>query len=134
MADLNIGIVRAQAESRISEAQRPEIRAESRQACLDAHTLELDLAQNQTALAKLESAEQALAATTVRGEADAAAGAAATSEQQAADARREAESASLAAATLRQQTAELQPQANLLQARITGSDLMVTFAGIALFR
>jgi ubiquinone biosynthesis protein UbiJ len=126
--------VPAQAETRIAEDRRPELSAESRQACLDARTVDLDLAQNQTALAKLESAEQALAATTVRGEADAATSAAATSEQQAADARREAESPSLAIATFRQQTAELQPQVNLLQARITGSDFMVTFAGIALFR
>ena len=131
---LRIDVVRAQAETRLAEDQRPGLRAVSKETRLDARTRELDLAQNQTALDKLEDAEQALAAITAHGEADAANRAAATSDQQASDARREAEGVELATSISRQQTAELQPQIDLLQARITGSGVMVTFAGFAVFR
>jgi outer membrane protein OmpA-like peptidoglycan-associated protein len=59
MADRKIDIARAEAETRLAEDQRPELRAESEKARLDARTRELDLSQNQTALANSEGADHA---------------------------------------------------------------------------
>ena len=87
MADRKIDIARAEAETRLAEDQRPELRAESEKARLDARTRELDLSQNQTAMADAEGADHA---------------------------------------------AELQRQIDLLQARVDGSNLVVTL-GDSLF-
>lgn len=81
MADRNVDIARAQAETRLAEDQRPELRAESEKARLDARTRELDLSHNQTSLANAEGSRHA---------------------------------------------AELQRQIDLLQARVAGSNLIVT--------
>ncbi len=81
MADRKIDIARAQAETRLAQDQRPELRAESEKARLDARTRELDHSENQTALANAEGAQHA---------------------------------------------AELQRQIDLLQARVAGSNLVVT--------
>ena len=59
MADRKIDIARAQAETRLAEDQRPELRAESEKARLDARTRELDLSQNRTNLANTEGAAHA---------------------------------------------------------------------------
>lgn len=59
MADRNVDIARAQAETRLAEDQRPELRAESEKARLDARTRELDLSQNQIALANAEGSQHA---------------------------------------------------------------------------
>ncbi len=87
MADRKIDIARAEAETRLAEDQRPELRAESEKARLDARTRELGLSQDQTALANVEGAQHA---------------------------------------------AELQRQIDLLQARVAGSNLVVTL-GDSLF-
>ena len=87
MADRKIDIARAQAETRLAEDQRPELRAESEKARLDARTRELDVAQNRTAMAKAAGADQAT---------------------------------------------ELQRQSDSLQARVAGSNLVVTL-GDSLF-
>lgn len=59
MADRKTDIARAQAETRLAEDQRPELRAESEKARLDARTRELDVAQNQTALANAAGTDRA---------------------------------------------------------------------------
>ncbi len=59
MADRKIDIARAQAETRLAEDQRPELRAASEKARLDTRTRELDLSQNQTARANAEGAKHA---------------------------------------------------------------------------
>ncbi len=59
MADRKIDIARTEAETRLAEDQRPELRAESEKARLDARTRELDLSQNHTAMANAEGAEHA---------------------------------------------------------------------------
>jgi outer membrane protein OmpA-like peptidoglycan-associated protein len=87
MADRKIDIARAEAETRLAEDQRPELRAESEKARLDSRTRELDLSQNQTAMANAEGADHA---------------------------------------------AEMQRQIDLLQARVAGSNLVVTL-GDSLF-
>jgi len=87
MADRKIDVARAEAETRLAEDQRPELRAESEKARLDARTRELGLSQNQTAVANAEGADHA---------------------------------------------ADLQRQIDLLQARVAGSNLVVTL-GDSLF-
>jgi hypothetical protein len=134
VADPKIGIVRPQTEIRLAEERRPRLRTELRKARLDARTREFDLAQEEAVLAELEGAEQTLADTEAGGEAAASDRAAAISDQQASDARREAECAELAASISRQPTARQQPGADLLQASISGSGLVVTLAGFAVFR
>jgi hypothetical protein len=134
VADQKVGIVRAQVEIRLAEVRRPRLRTETRKARLDARTRELDLAQSQAVLAELEGAEQTLAAIAAGGEAAASDRAAAISDQQASAARREAECAELAASLSRQPTARQPPGADLLQASISGSGLVVTLAGFAVFR
>jgi outer membrane protein OmpA-like peptidoglycan-associated protein len=59
MADRKIDIARAEAETRLAEDQRPELRAASEKARLDSRTRELDLSQNQTALANADGADHA---------------------------------------------------------------------------
>ena len=59
MADRKIDIARAEAETRLAEDQQPELGAESEKARLDARTRELDLSQNQTAMANADGAERA---------------------------------------------------------------------------
>lgn len=58
MADRKIDIARAQAETRLAVDQRPELRAQSEKARLDARTRELDLAQHRATLANAEETEQ----------------------------------------------------------------------------
>lgn len=84
VADRKIDIARAQAETRLAEDQRPELRAESEKARLDSRTRELYRSQNQTAVANAEDAEQA---------------------------------------------ADVQRQIDLGQARLAGSNLVVTLGG-----
>lgn len=126
MADRDIDIARAQAETRLAEDQRPALRAENDRARLDARTRQLDQSRNETARANSEGADRAIAAATARVDVDAANMAAETARQQAADARGERDSANLAASSSRRQTAELQQQIDLLQPRVTGSGLVVT--------
>lgn len=133
IADQKVDIVRAQAETRLAQEQPPRLRTESERARLQPRTRESDLEQDQVALTELEDAAQTLAAITARGEAGAHR-ATATSDPQAPDARREAECAQLAASISRQQTAAQQPEGDLLQASVTGSGLVVTLAGFAIFR
>src|SRR6185437_12786066 len=85
MADRKIDIARAQAETRLAEDRRPELRAESEKARLDARTRELDLSKNQTALANAGGGGHA---------------------------------------------AELQRQSDWLQARVSGSNLVVTLGDL----
>lgn len=126
IADRKVDTARALAETRLAEDQRSTLRAQSEKARLDARTRELDVAQGQTAAAKIEGDEQTLVADRARGEAAAADVAATNSAQQASDARSEAQDANLAAANSNQQAAELQRQIDLLQGRITDRGVIVT--------
>ncbi|MHB1871525.1 MAG: OmpA family protein [Steroidobacteraceae bacterium] len=126
IANRDIDIARAQAETRLAEDQRPELRAENDKVRLDARTRELDRARNETARANSAGADQAMAAASAREDADAANMVAATAQQQASDARSERDDADLAASSSRQQSAELQRQIDLLQPTVSGSGLVVT--------
>lgn len=126
IADRDIDIARAQAETRLAEDQRPALRAENDKVRRDARTRELNAARNETARANSESADQAIAAASAREDANAADLAAATAQQQAADARGERDSADLAASSSRRQTEDLQRQIDLLQPRVSRSGLVVT--------
>lgn len=132
--DQKVDIVLAQPEIRLQGEQRQRRRAPSKKAHLDARAHELDIAQNKAVLVELEGAEQTLAALVARGEATASNEAAAASGQQDADERRDAERTALATFIARQPTAWQQSPNDLLQASVSGSGLVVTIAGFAVFR
>jgi outer membrane protein OmpA-like peptidoglycan-associated protein len=111
MADRQVEIARADAQTRFAEDQRVLISAQRDQARLDARTREADAAKNQVALARAEGADQKLAADRARADADAA--------QQ-------------AVASSNQQNAELKLQVEALQAKPTDRGLVLTL-GDALF-
>ena len=130
MADRKVDIARAQAETRLAEDQRAALSAQRDKARLDARTQELDVARGQVLTARIQGAEEKLAADAARGDANAANVAAASSNQQAVEARSEADSANLAAANSKQQATELQQQIDTLQARVTDRGLVVTLGDV----
>jgi len=151
MADRKVDIARAQAETRLAEDQRAALSAQRDKARLDARTQELDVARGQVLTARIQGAEEKLAADAARGDANAANVAAASSNQQAVEARSEADSANLAAASSnqsalnanmaadsanltaansKQQATELQQQIDTLQARVTDRGLVVTLGDV----
>jgi len=105
IADHKVDTARALAETKYAEAQRIVLSEQSEKARLDARTREADVAKSDALVARAESAEQKLAATSARSDADA---------------------ALLAANASQQQTAELQRQLEILQAKPTDRGLVLT--------
>jgi outer membrane protein OmpA-like peptidoglycan-associated protein len=104
IADRKIDIARAQAQTRLYEDQRAALKAQRQDARLEARTHEVDVARDQTALAKADEETQRLAAAQSRSDADA---------------------ANATAAVLADQAAEL-------QRRIVELDVVVTNRGLVL--
>jgi outer membrane protein OmpA-like peptidoglycan-associated protein len=111
MADRQVEIARADAQTRYAEDQRVLISAQRDQARLDARTREADAAKGQVAIARAEGAQQKLAADQARADAD---------------------QAKQATADSNQQVAELKLQVEALQAKPTDRGLVLTL-GDALF-
>jgi outer membrane protein OmpA-like peptidoglycan-associated protein len=109
LADREVGIARAQAETSFAEDQRATLTAQRESARLDARTREADAAKGQVATAQAEGAEQKVAADQARSEANA---------------------AQLAAASSEQQAAELQTQIDVLQAKKTDRGLVLTLGDV----
>ena len=112
IADRKVDTAKAQAETKLAEMQRTALNEQSEKARLDARTREADrakseadFAKSEALVARAENAEQKVAATQARSDADA---------------------ALLAADTSRQQSAELQRQLEILQARPTDRGLVLT--------
>ena len=105
IADRKVDTAKAQAETKLAEAQRTALNEQSEKARLDARTREADLAKSDAIVARAENAEQKIAATQARSEADA---------------------ALLAANASRQQSADLQRQLEVLQAKPTDRGLVLT--------
>ena len=70
MADVKVDTARALAETRFAEDQRAALSKQREGARLDARTREADVAKSQVAIARAESAEQALSAEMARSEAE----------------------------------------------------------------
>ncbi len=70
MADVKVDTARALAESRFAENQRAALSEQREGARLDARTHEADVAKSQVAIARAESAEQALSAEMAHSEAE----------------------------------------------------------------
>jgi outer membrane protein OmpA-like peptidoglycan-associated protein len=105
IADRKVDTARAQAETKAAEEQRTALAEQGEKARLEARTREADLAKADAMIARVENAEQKVAATQARSDADAAQVAANASEQQA---------------------AELQRQLEILQAKPTDRGLVLT--------
>ena len=112
IADRKVDTARALAQTRFSEEERTALNEQSEKARLDARTREADLAKSDALNARLESAEQKVAASSARSDADAAMLAANASQ--------------LAANASQQQAAELQRQLEILQARPTDRGMVLT--------
>jgi outer membrane protein OmpA-like peptidoglycan-associated protein len=109
LADREVEIARAQAETSFAEDQRATLAAQRESARLDARTREADAAKGQVATAQAEGAEQKVAADQARSDANA---------------------AQLAAAGSEQQAAELQQQIDVLQAKKTDRGLVLTLGDV----
>ena len=105
IADHKVDTARALAETHFAEQQRTALNEQSEKARLNARTLEVDRAKSDALVARAESAEQKLAASSARGDADA---------------------AMLAANASQQQAEELQRQLEILQAKPTDRGLVLT--------
>jgi outer membrane protein OmpA-like peptidoglycan-associated protein len=105
IADRKVDTARAHAETKAAEEQRTALAEQGEKARLEARTREADLAKADAMIARVENAEQKVAATQARSDADAAQVAANASEQQA---------------------AELQRQLEILQAKPTDRGLVLT--------
>lgn len=105
IADRKVETARALAQTKFSEQERTALNEQSEKARLDSRTREADRAKADAMVARAESAEQKLAASTARSDADA---------------------ALLAANASQQQAAELQRQLEILQAKPTDRGLVLT--------
>jgi len=105
IADRKVDTAKAQAETRLAEMQRTALNEQSEKARLDARTRETDLAKSDALVARAEAAEQKVAVTQARSDADA---------------------ALLAANASRQQAEDLQRQLEVLQAKPTDRGLVLT--------
>lgn len=130
IADRDVEIARAQAQTQYAESQRAAIQAQRQAARLAARTRELDVSRAQTSLAQDQTAAARDAAASAQaGEAD---------QKMAADqARSDALAANLLAAgsaqqaaDLAAQSAELQRQISSLQARVTERGLVLTLGDV----
>jgi outer membrane protein OmpA-like peptidoglycan-associated protein len=105
IADRKVETAKALAQLQFAEQERTTLNQQSEKARLDARTREVDTANTAALAARLESAEQKVAAGNARSDADA---------------------AQLAANASQQQAAELQRQLEVLQARPTDRGLVLT--------
>jgi outer membrane protein OmpA-like peptidoglycan-associated protein len=105
IAERKVDTARAQAETRFAEDDRAALTAQRENARLDARTREADLAKGQAATARADAAEQGLSADQARSEAAVAHANAANAEQQSVD---------------------WQRQIELLQAKATNRELVLT--------
>jgi outer membrane protein OmpA-like peptidoglycan-associated protein len=105
IADRKVDTARALAETKYSETERLTLNEQAEKARLDSRTREADRAKSDALVARAETAEQKLAASAARNEAD---------------------TALLAANASQQQAAELQRQLEILQARPTDRGLVLT--------
>lgn len=105
IADRKVDTARALAQTQFAEEERKTLNDASEKARLDSRTREADVAKSDALVARAESAEQKLAASSARSDADA---------------------ALLAANASQQQAAELQRQLEILQARPTDRGLVLT--------
>jgi len=105
IADRKVDTAKALAQTQFAEQERTALNQQSEKARLDSRTHEVDTANNAALTARLESAEQKVAAGNARSDADA---------------------AQLAANVSQQQAAELQRQLEIMQARPTDRGLVLT--------
>lgn len=105
IADRKVDTARALAQTQFAEQERTALNEASEKARLDSRTREADVAKTDALIARAESAEQKVAASSARSDADA---------------------AMLAANASQQQAAELQRQLEILQARPTDRGLVLT--------
>jgi len=105
IADRKVDTARALAETKYSETERLTLNEQAEKARLDSRTREADRAKSDALVARAETAEQKLAASAARTDAD---------------------TALLAANASQQQAAELQRQLEILQARPTDRGLVLT--------
>lgn len=119
IADRKVDTARALAETKFSETERTALNDAAEKARLDSRTREADRAKTDAMMARAESAEQKLAASAARNEADTAL-LAANASQMAANASQQQANASA------QQAAELQHQLEILQAKPTDRGLVLT--------
>ena len=105
IADRKVDTARALAQTHFAEQERAALNEASEKARLDSRTREADAAKTDALVARAESAEQKVAASSARSDADA---------------------ALLAANASQQQAAELQRQLEILQARPTDRGLVLT--------
>lgn len=112
IADRKVDTARALAETKYFETERLTLNEQAEKARLDSRTREADRAKSDAMMARAESAEQKLAASAARSEAD--------------NALLAANASQLAANASQQQAAELQRQLEILQARPTDRGLVLT--------
>lgn len=105
IANRKVDTAKAQAETKMAEGERVALAEQSEKARLESRTREADLAKSDAMMARAENAEQKLAATEARSDADA---------------------ALLAANVSQQQAAELQQRLDVLQAKPTDRGLVLT--------
>jgi outer membrane protein OmpA-like peptidoglycan-associated protein len=105
IADRKVDTARAQAEAKAAEENRTAISEQGEKARLDSRTREADLAKADAMMAREENAQQKVAVTQARSDADA---------------------AQLAANASEQQASELQRQLEILQARPTDRGMVLT--------
>ena len=105
IADRKVETARALAQTQFAEEERTALNEQSEKARLDSRTREADVAKTDALIARAESAEQKVAASSARSDADA---------------------ALLAANASQQQAAELQRQLEILQAQPTDRGLVLT--------
>jgi outer membrane protein OmpA-like peptidoglycan-associated protein len=105
IADRKVDTARALAETKYFETERLTLNEQAEKARLDSRTREADRAKSDALVARAETAEQKLAASAARSEAD---------------------NAMLAANASAQQAAELQRQLEILQAKPTDRGLVLT--------
>jgi outer membrane protein OmpA-like peptidoglycan-associated protein len=112
IADRKVDTARALAETKYSETERLTLNEQAEKARLDSRTREADRAKADALMARAESAEQKLAASAARNEAD--------------NALLAANASQMAANASAQQAAELQRQLEILQAKPTDRGLVLT--------
>jgi len=105
IADRKVETARALAQIQFAEEERTALNEQSEKARLDSRTREADVAKTDALVARAESAEQKVAASNARSDAD---------------------TAQLAATASQQLAAELQRQLEILQARPTDRGLVLT--------
>jgi outer membrane protein OmpA-like peptidoglycan-associated protein len=116
MADRKVATARALAETSLAEDQRTTLTQQRDQARLDARTHEADVAKDQIAAARTDSAEQKLAADRSRVDADAARASAASSQLQTAE--------------LQKQALQMQQQLDDMHAKVTERGVVLTLGDV----